>query len=88
MLLFVKFAPYHVTGSTEGKFTALPILNPGAGRGGQCNIPAALPMGRSPGAHCRKGWMGPRYAKESLNTDCATSAPFVLQISVQSQYYL
>jgi len=43
--------------------------------GGKCNIPAALPMGKRPGAHCRKGWVGPRYAKESLQTDYAIPAP-------------
>jgi len=43
--------------------------------GGQCNIPVALPMGKRPGAHCRKGWVGPRYAKESLQTDYAIPAP-------------
>jgi len=35
MLLFVKVTPYHATGSRERKFTALPILNFGAGRGGR-----------------------------------------------------
>jgi hypothetical protein len=41
------------------------------GVGGQLHAPAALPLGKTPGTHCRAGWVGPRAGLDG----CKKSRP-------------
>jgi hypothetical protein len=39
--------------------------------GGHLHVPAALPLGKRPGAHCIEGWVGPRAGLDG----CGISRP-------------
>jgi hypothetical protein len=58
-----KVHPRTDDGGTYGKqmnSSTLSLTSALDGVGGQRHAPAALPLGKRPGAHCIGGWVGPR----------------------------